>query len=351
MSLFWSKVVHKLHPYVPGEQPKISDLIKLNANENPYGPSPKVLEAIRLGTSDNLRLYPDPNAEPLRQVIAKHHSLNIEQVFIGNGSDEVLAHIFQALFQHDGPLLFPDITYGFYPIYSKLYQIKYKEIALMDDFSINIDDYIQANSGIIFPNPNSPTGRLLSVAEVRSLLINNTDSIVVVDEAYIDFGGESAVILINEYSNLFITQTLSKSRSLAGIRVGYGLGHADLIEGLMRIKNSFNSYPVDRLAIIAGVASIQDHNYFQSTCDKIIKSRDIIVKELVKIGFKVTPSAANFIFVSHPKYNAADLAKELRKKSVIIRHFQQNRIKEHLRISIGKPEENQQLLTVLNSLV
>ncbi len=351
MSLFWSKVVHKLHPYVPGEQPKIGNLIKLNTNENPYGPSPKVLEAIRLGTSNNLRLYPNPNADPLRQVIAKHHDLDTNQIFVGNGSDEVLAHIFQALFRHDKPLLFPDITYGFYQIYSQLYQIKYKAISLMDDFSINIDDYIQDNSGIIFPNPNSPTGRLLSVAEIQVLLMHNTDSVVVVDEAYIDFGGESAVILINEHPNLFITQTLSKSRSLAGIRIGYGLGHADLIEGLIRIKNSFNSYPIDRIAILAGVASILDHNYFRRTCNKIIISRNFMVDKLIEIGFNVIPSAANFVFTSHPKYSAVELTKVLRENSVIIRHFPQNRIKEYLRITIGRPEENQQLLKVLESVV
>ena len=306
MSRFWSGIVHKLHPYVPGEQPKVANLVKLNTNENPYGPSPKALEAIRLATSDKLRLYPDPNAQALKQAIADYHQLDVSQVFVGNGSDEVLAHIFHALFQHDGPLLFPDITYSFYPVYSQLYQIEYKKVALTDDFTINVDDYKQANSGIIFPNPNAPTGRLLALADIETLLKFNVDSVVVIDEAYIDFGGESAVTLVEQYPNLLVTQTLSKSRSLAGIRLGYAMGHADLIEGLVRVKDSFNSYPIDSLAINASVASFEDQDYFEQTCNKVMTSREHVVKELTELGFELIPSAANFVFVRHPQFDAAD---------------------------------------------
>ena len=287
MSIFWSDVVHKLDPYVPGEQPKVAKLIKLNTNENPYGPSPKVLEAIRLGTGDQLRMYPDPNAYDLKRAIAEYHQINVNQIFLGNGSDEVLAHIFYTLFQHDTPLLFPDITYSFYPIYSQLYKIKYEEIALTDDFSVNINDYWQDNGGIIFPNPNAPTGKLLSIFEIETLLQFNTNSVVVIDEAYIDFGGKSAVTLINQYSNLLVTQTLSKSRSLAGMRLGYALGHIDLIEGLVRVKDSFNSYPIGSLAVAAGVASFEDHNYFEYTRNEVIVNRDIVSKQLGEIGIWV----------------------------------------------------------------
>jgi len=351
MSRFWSGIVHKLKPYVPGEQPKVANLVKLNTNENPYGPSPKALEAIRLATCDKLRLYPDPNAQALKSAIADYHQLDDSQVFVGNGSDEVLAHIFHAFFQHNGPILFPDITYSFYPVYSQLYQIDYQKIALKDDFSINVEDYKQQNSGIIFPNPNAPTGRLLALAEIEKLLSFNTDSVVVIDEAYIDFGGESAVTLINQYENLIVTQTLSKSRSLAGIRLGYALGHADLINGLVRVKDSFNSYPIDSLAIDAGVASFEDQEYFVQTCNKVIANRDVVVQELTELGFDVIPSAANFVFVQHPQHDAKELAVGLRQQGVIVRHFSQNRIEKYLRITIGTPEENQQLLAVLDSLV
>ena len=262
MSRFWSPIVHKLEPYVPGEQPKVANLVKLNTNENPYGPSPKVLEAIKAETSDKLRLYPDPNATQLKQAIADYHSVDTAQIFVGNGSDEVLAHIFHALFQHEAPLLFPDITYSFYPVYCKLYQIDYQTVPLTDELAINLDDYQQRNSGIIFPNPNAPTGRLLALFEIEALLQVNTDSVVVVDEAYIDFGGESAITLVKKYPNLLVTQTLSKSRSLAALRIGFAVGHPELIEALTRVKDSFNSYPLDSLAINAAVASFEDQDYF-----------------------------------------------------------------------------------------
>ncbi|RLA05642.1 MAG: histidinol-phosphate transaminase [Gammaproteobacteria bacterium] len=344
MSRYWSPVVHNLVPYVPGEQPKNNHLVKMNTNENPYGPSPKVLEAIRAKVDDGLRLYPDPQAEQLKQAIANYHQIDTSQIFVGNGSDEVLAHIFHALFQHNEPLLFPDITYSFYPVYCKLYQIDYQTIPLADDFSLHIADYHQANSGIIFPNPNAPTGRLLSLSEIDKLLQFNTESVVVIDEAYIDFGGDSAISLVNQYPNLLVIQTLSKSRSLAGIRVGFAIGNPELIDALDRVKDSFNSYPLGQLAIAGGVAAFEDKLYFEKTRQAIIESREAVIAELIKLEFEVIPSAANFIFTRHLQHEAADIAAGLREKNIIIRHFKQTRIEQYLRITIGTTEENNCLL-------
>jgi histidinol-phosphate aminotransferase len=351
MSQFWSPIVHDLEPYIPGEQPKVANLIKLNTNENPYGPSPKVLEAIRLGVSDQLRLYPDPNATELKQTIADYYNVDKNQVFVGNGSDEVLAHIFHALFQHNAPLLFPDITYSFYPVYCKLYEIDYQTVPLNDSLEISLQDYSTNNAGIIFPNPNAPTGCLLSLNEIETLLKRNTNSVVVVDEAYIDFGGETAISLVDQYPNLLVTQTLSKSRSLASLRIGLAIGHKDLIEALVRVKDSFNSYPLDSLSIKAGVEAFKDQPYFEQSCQKIIASRQWLTQELIDIGFEVLPSSANFIFVRHPDYDASTLASGLRQQALIVRHFKNQRIKQYLRITVGTNEENQQLLAVLDSLV
>lgn len=351
MSRYWSAFVHNLQPYVPGEQPKMANLVKLNTNENPYGPSPKVLEAIQMGVSDRLRLYPDPTSHELKQTIADYYKVNTANVFVGNGSDEVLGHIFHALFQHEPPLLFPDITYSFYPVYCQLYKIDYQTVPLTADFQIDINDYLRDNGGIIFPNPNAPTGCVLSVDEIERLLQHNQDSVVVVDEAYIDFGGETAISLTQKYPNLLVTQTLSKSRSLAGMRIGFAVGHADLIEALVRVKDSFNSYPLDSLAEAAAVAAFRDRSYFKETCDKVIQSRDKVTKGLQELGFEVLPSAANFVFTRHPEYDAADLAAGLRKEGVIVRHFNKRRIDQFLRITIGTPSENQHLLSVIDTLV
>ena len=351
MSRFWSPVVHGLKPYIPGEQPKVPNLIKLNTNENPYGPSPKVLDAIRLSTSDILRLYPDPNATALKQSIADYHQITSEQIFVGNGSDEVLAHIFHAFFQHELPLLFPDITYSFYPVYCQLYQIEYQTIPLTNQLEIKVEDYLRDNGGIIFPNPNAPTSRLLDLAEIETLLQKNSESVVVIDEAYIDFGGETAIVLVDQYPNLLVTQTLSKSRSLAGLRIGFAVGHPDLIAGLVRVKDSFNSYPLDSLAIAAGVAAFEDKAYFIQTCQKVISSRELMISELEAMGFNALPSSANFVFVTHPENDAAVLSVELRKQGVIVRHFNKDRIDQYLRITVGTTEENQQLLAVMDTLI
>ncbi len=351
MSSYWSSIVHNLTPYVPGEQPKVNNLIKLNTNENPYAPSPKALQALAAEVTDTLRLYPDPNAEQLKIAIADYYELSVSQVFVGNGSDEVLAHAFQALLKHEKPLLFPDISYSFYPVYCGLYDIDYQAIPLTDNFEIDVNDYVLDNGGIIFPNPNAPTGRLLALEAIEILLKNNAQSVIVVDEAYIDFGGQSASALVKHYPNLLVIQTLSKSRSLAGLRVGFALGHPELIEALERVKNSFNSYPLDRLAISGAVAAIQDHDYFALTCAKIIHTRENLVQQLTDLGFEVIPSAANFVFTRHPSRDAANLAQQLRERSIIVRHFKQARIEQYLRITVGTDDENQRLCQALSEII
>jgi len=347
MSKFWSPFVKDLVPYVPGEQPKLAKLVKLNTNENPYGPSPKALAAMQAQLSDDLRLYPDPNSDLLKQAVADYYGVETAQVFVGNGSDEVLAHAFHGLFQHGQPLLFPDISYSFYPVYCGLYGIPFEAVALDEQLQIRVEDYARPNGGIVFPNPNAPTGCLLALEAIERLLKANPETVVLVDEAYIDFGGVSAISLVNQYPNLLVTQTLSKSRSLAGLRVGLAVGHPDLIEALERIKNSFNSYPLDRIAIAGAAAAFEDQAYFTHTCQLVIDSREALVAELQQLGFEVLPSAANFVFARHPQQDAAALAAGLREHGVIVRHFKQARIAQFLRISIGTPEQNQALLDAL----
>ena len=352
MSQYWSKLVQSLTPYVPGEQPKINNLIKLNTNENPYGPSPNVIAALQKEATDNLRLYPDPNSEAIKQAIAEYHGLNCNQVFVGNGSDEVLAHVFNALLKHDKPILFPDITYSFYPVYCSLYEIEFETVPLDDAFAIEVDDYLKANGGIIFPNPNAPTGRLLPLSEIERLLENNIGSVVVIDEAYVDFGGESAVGLINRHPQLLVTHTLSKGRSLAGLRVGYALGHPDLIDALHRVKDSFNSYPLDRFAQAGAIAAMHDTAYFEETRQRVIKTRATLVDALESLGFEVLPSGANFVFTRHPKYDGEALASLLRAQKVIIRHFKKPaRVAQFLRITIGTDSECQVLVDALKNII
>ena len=351
MSKFWSPFVKDLVPYVPGEQPKLAKLVKLNTNENPYGPSPKAIAAMQAELGDSLRLYPDPNSDRLKQAVADYYGVSTAQVFVGNGSDEVLAHAFHGLFQNGKPLLFPDVTYSFYPVYCGLYGIAYETLALDEQFQIRVEDYARPNGGIIFPNPNAPTGCLLPLEAVERLLQGSPDSVVVVDEAYIDFGGESAIKLVDRYPNLLVTQTLSKSRSLAGLRVGIAVGHPDLIEALERIKNSFNSYPLDRMAIVGAAAAFEDEAYFRETCQRVIDSREQVVAALSGLGFEVLPSAANFIFARHPQKDAGELAAALREHGVIVRHFKQQRIAQFLRITIGNPEQNQALLDALGRVL
>jgi len=354
MSRFWSKVVGTLTPYVPGEQPKIANLIKLNTNENPYPPSPRVLEAIQdeLGAdAARLRLYPDPNADLLKATIARTYGLTADKVFVGNGSDEVLAHVFMALLKHERLVLFPDITYSFYPVYCGLYDVDYRTVPLADDFTINPADYAQPNGGIIFPNPNAPTGCLLAADAIEQMLKANPDSVVVVDEAYVDFGGKSAISLVDRYDNLLVVHTLSKSRSLAGLRVGFAVGDPALIEALERVKNSFNSYPLDRLAIVGAVAALEDSGHFEQSRQAIIASRDTLTAALTQLGFEVLPSAANFIFARHPQYDAAQLAQALREKNIIVRHFKLPRIDQFLRITVGTDAECTALIAALGNIL
>jgi len=347
MSKYWSPLVHTLVPYVPGEQPRLSNLVKLNTNENPYGPSPKVLAAMQSEIGDSLRLYPDPNANLLKAAIARYHNVDQSMVFVGNGSDEVLAHIFHGLLKHEKPVLFPDITYSFYPVYCGLYGVEFVQIPLTENFEINLKDYQQANGGIIFPNPNAPTGVLTSLESIENLLKSNSDSVVVIDEAYIDFGGESAVALTKEYPNLLVVQTLSKSRSLAGLRVGLAIGNTGLIEALERIKNSFNSYPLGRMAIVGAAAAYDDVDYFQQTTRAVVNSREKLSTDLSALGFSVLPSAANFVFAQHPGHDAAALTLALREKCVIVRHFTLPRIENYLRITVGTDSQNQLLVDAL----
>ena len=352
MSKFWSDIVHKLTPYVPGEQPKLNNLVKLNTNENPYGPSPKVIAALQAEAAETLRLYPDPNSDKLKAAIASYHQLNPNQVFVGNGSDEVLAHVFQALLKHDRPLLFPDITYSFYPVYCGLYGIESETVALNASFEIDVNDYDRPNGGIIFPNPNAPTGVPLALSEIEKLLKINTESVVVIDEAYVDFGTESAVKLISTYPNLLVTQTFSKARSLAGLRVGFALGHSSLIAALVRVKDSFNSYPIDRFAEAGAVAAMQDSAYFEQTRDKVIASRGALIKGLQALNFEVLPSGANFIFAKHSSRDGAELTEKLREKNIVIRHFKKPaRISPYLRITIGTDAEIKQILAALSVII
>ena len=350
MSKFWSPLVNDLVPYVPGEQPKMANLVKLNTNENPFGPSPKVIEAIQAELNDNLRLYPDPEGESLRQTIAAYHGIRPGQVFLGNGSDEVLAHIFYGLFQHGDPILFPDVTYSFYPVYCGLYDIPSKTVPLTGTFEINPEDYKQPNGGVIFPNPNAPTGRYLGLQRVEEILCANPDRVVVVDEAYIDFGGQTAINLVDQYPNLLVSQTLSKARSLAGLRVGFAVGHPDLIEALNRVKNSFNSYPLDRLALAGAQAAYEDEAWFRKCCDGVISERERVTEALEGLGFQVLPSKANFIFARHKGRSGEALAKGLREQGIIVRHFNKARISDFLRITIGTPTKNDSLIAGLKSL-
>ena len=349
---FWSPEVRELEPYVPGEQPKIQNLLKLNTNENPYPPSPKVVAAVQTVLADSadvLRLYPDPEASALKHAIAAQQNVDVANVFVGNGSDEVLAHIFKAFFVQQQPILYPDITYSFYPVYSQFFAVKTKVLPLNDDFEIVVDDYKQANGGIIITNPNAPTSIALEVSAIEEVLQTNPNSVVVIDEAYVDFGAQSAVSLVEKYENLVVCQTTSKSRSLAGLRVGFAIAQPHLIAALEAVKNSFNSYPMDRFAIAAAVASFEDQAYFEAQCQKVITSRDKLVTELESMGFKVLPSKANFIFASLPSKDAGELAAQLREQGIIVRYFNKPRINQFLRITIGTDEQNQRLVDSLKN--
>jgi histidinol-phosphate aminotransferase len=351
MSKYWSELVAGLEPYVPGEQPQDQQYIKLNTNENPCPPSPAVARCLAEFDAAELRRYPDPESRELVSALAAYHGVGTERIFVGNGSDEVLAHAFQALLQHGRPLLMPDISYSFYPVYCALYRIEFERIPLNDDFSVDVGGYRTDNGGIVLANPNAPTGIALGLKEIRQLLADNPESVVIVDEAYVDFGGESALPLVAEFENLLVVRTFSKSRSLAGLRLGYAVGHETLVEGLQRIKNSFNSYPIDRLASRVAMASIGDEAFFQEGIRQIVSNRQHLASRLGDLGFDVYPSCANFVFVRPPGGDAESIYRALKQKGILVRYFDKPRIDDCLRISIGSEAECNALIEAFEKIL
>lgn len=339
MSREWTKNLRNIEPYVPGEQSKDKDIVKINANENPYPPSPKAAEVLKSFDTNKLRFYPSANSTKLKEAIAKYYKVDVSNVFVGNGSDDVLAVAFQSFFNSEKPIVYPDLTYSFYPVWCSLFGIKYKNYPVGDDFRINPEDYKEKNGGVVIPNPNAPTSLGEGLDFVEKILDYNQDSVVIIDEAYVDFGGTSSVPLIDKYENLLVTGTFSKSRSLAGLRIGFAIGSKALIDVMEAVKNSYNSYTVDSLSIEMGAASIEDDEYFKSTCKKVIKTRERVTLELEKLGFDVLDSQTNFIFVTHNKHNMKSLFEYLKTQKVFIRYFSLPRIENYVRITIGTNEE------------
>lgn len=353
--VFWSPRIAHLRPYVPGEQPRIAQLIKLNTNENPYPPSPRAVDAIQAAAAHGLERYPDPGSLALRETLARRHGLRADQVFVGNGSDEVLAHAFFAFFQQAEPLLMPDVSYSFYKVYAQLYGIACELLPVDERLHIDVDamaqQAAQGCAGLVIANPNAPTGIGLPLAQIERLLRACPRRVVLVDEAYVDFGGQSALPLIDHHPNLLVVQTLSKSRSLAGLRVGFACGQPSLIDALVRVKDSFNSYPLDRLATAGAVAALEDEAWFTRTRDQVVDARAALSRQLEGLGFEVLPSQANFVFARHPQRDAADLAARLRERAVLVRHFNQPRIAQYLRISIGTHEQCNALVRALQAIL
>lgn len=343
----WESYVRKVVPYVPGEQPQQERMIKLNTNENPYPPAPGVVKALEAFDVDKLRLYPEPTCKVLVDAIAEYYGIDSNQVFVGVGSDDVLAMIFMTFFNSDKPIVFPDITYSFYDVWADMLRIPYETKALDADFLIKKEDYYGKNGGVIFPNPNAPTGILMPLSEIEDIVAHNQDVIVVVDEAYIDFGGESALPLIDKYDNLLVVQTFSKSRSMAGMRIGYAMGNAKLIKYINDVKYSFNSYTMNQTALTLGVEAIRDKAYFEETRKKIIDTREWTKQELTKLGFSFGDSMSNFVFAKHKKVPAKNIFEALRTKNIYVRYFSKERIDNYLRISIGTQEEMEALIAFL----
>ena len=339
MSREWTKNLRNIEPYVPGEQSKDKDIVKINANENPYPPSPKAAEVLKSFDTNKLRFYPSANSTKLKEAIAKYYKVDVSNVFVGNGSDDVLAVAFQSFFNSEKPIVYPDLTYSFYPVWCSLFGIKYKNYPVGDDFRINPEDYKEKNGGVVIPNPNAPTSLGEGLDFVEKILDYNQDSVVIIDEAYVDFGGTSSIPLIDKYENLLVTGTFSKSRSLAGLRIGFAIGSKALIDVMEAVKKSYNSYTVDSLSIEMGAASIEDDEYFKSTCKKVIKTRERVTLELEKLGFDVLDSQTNFIFVTHNKHNMKSLFEYLKTQKVFIRYFSLPRIENYVRITIGTNEE------------
>lgn len=346
---FWESNIRKVIPYVPGEQPNKVNMIKLNTNENPYPPAPGVRRALDEFKEDSLRLYPDPAASMLVNEIADYYKVDSNQVFVGVGSDDVLAMAFMTFFNSQKPILFPDITYSFYDVWAELFRIPYQRCALSEDFSMVVDDYKKPNGGIIFPNPNAPTGLFESLETVEGVIKSNEDVIVIVDEAYIDFGGKSALSLLDKYENLLVVQTFSKSRSMAGIRIGFAIGSPKLIKYLNDVKYSFNSYTLNQTTLHIGVESIRDDIYFKEINQKIINTRERVKGELQQLGFSFPDSKANFIFATHEKFAAKDIFEALKEKNIYVRYFSKERIDNYLRITIGTDEEMDKLIEFLKN--
>ena len=347
----WEANVRKVVPYVPGEQPKAEKLIKLNTNECPYPPSPKVMEAMKNISIDKMRLYPDPAVTDLRQALADYYKVTVEQVFVGVGSDDVIANAFMTFFNSEKPILFPDITYSFYDVWAELFGIPYERVALTEDFRINPKDYKKENGGIIFPNPNAPTGVLEDLSMIEEVLQANPDVVVMVDEAYIDFGGKSALPLLEKYDNLLVVQTFSKSRAMAGMRIGFAIGSEKMISYLNDVKFSFNSYTMNQTSIAMGVACVEDDTYFKDIVGKVVATRERVKKELKELGFSFPDSMSNFIFATHESLPAAELFEACKRENIFVRYFNKPRINNYLRISIGTEEEMDELLRVLKKYI
>lgn len=343
----WEKYVRRVEPYVPGEQPKSKRVIKLNTNECPYPPSPKVKRALRKIDNRKLRLYPDPQAEELVEALAKYYDVKKEQVFVGVGSDDVLAMAFLTFFNSKKPILFPDITYSFYDVWADLYKIPYETIALNDKLEINAGDYDRDNGGIVIANPNAPTGLMTPISEIERIIKANKDSVVIVDEAYVDFGGESCVPLVDKYDNLLVVQTFSKSRAMAGMRIGFAIGSKKLIKYMLDAKFSFNSYTMNLPALELGVASVKDDKYFKATVQKVILTREWTKEQLKELGFVFPDSKTNFVFAQHKEVPAKELFEMLKKEKIYVRYFNKPRIDNYLRISVGTDAQMQKLIECL----
>ncbi|RYL92172.1 histidinol-phosphate transaminase [Sporolactobacillus sp. THM19-2] len=351
MSKYWNERVQRLEPYVPGEQPKDKKYVKLNTNENPYPPSPKVIRAIKEAADDRLRLYPDPEAEQLRAALADHYHLSPAHVFIGNGSDEVLAFSFMSFFSPEKPVMFADITYSFYKVYADLCALRPEIIPLDEAFRIPVQDFCRPGGGVVIPNPNAPTGRGITTESIRKILEADPDRVVIIDEAYVNFGGTSVVPLVKEYPNLLVVQTLSKFCALAGIRVGFAFGSPELIDGLNRLKNSINSYTIDRLALTGARAAVEDLSYSRHMAERVITTREQAERSLRELGFQIIPSESNFIFITHPDYEAEQLFNQLKQKGILVRYFHQPRISNYLRVTIGTDNEMNQLIAAMKKLL
>ena len=351
MKMSWESNVRKVVPYVPGEQPKGEKLIKLNTNECPYPPSPKVMEAMQGLAIESMRLYPDPAVTDLRQTLADYYKVDVKQLFVGVGSDDVIANAFLTFFNSEKPILFPDITYSFYDVWAELFRIPYERVALDESFRIRANDYKKENGGIIFPNPNAPTGILENLSVVEEILKANQDVVVMVDEAYIDFGGESALSLLERYENLLVIQTFSKSRAMAGMRIGYAIGNEKLISYLNDVKFSFNSYTMNQTSMAMGIACVKDEEYFNEIVQKVITTRERVKEELKQLGFTYLESKSNFIFATHKNIPAEELFEMLKKENIFVRYFKKPRIDNYLRISIGTDEEMDNMLEILRKYI